>query len=253
MLSQFSTPTYADLIRSPVSHFSWKIIKSFDITPPPEEQSPSIEMPGFWVNPDGDTLCIFQNRQIQWQAPNRNKTDIYAVNLRTLETAWKVEDLQKCNCTSNVAPPLVWQDKVYILGFLSAYCLDAATGALIWEKKIGDPVLDQLFSTNPIIEDGVLVISTNSGRMHGLDPNTGAKLWSNDLDKASASNMEAHNGIAYIGGSEYLYAVDVKTGKSIARVKSKSWEAFGYVAINHDLGLVYVNDYYFTYCYKVIR
>lgn len=246
---QNAATIFSELVRSPISNPSWNSVKSFNLTQ--DNQSPFAEMPGFWLKPNGDTVIIFQNRQTQFDHPYRNKTDLYAINLRTRETEWMIDDLQKCNCTSNVAPPVIWQDKAYFQGFYTIYCLDASNGNIIWQKEL-DPLYDQLFSNNLIIEDGILVLATNSGRMHGLDPLSGNILWSFE-DKANAMNIAARNGIIYSTIQGHLLASDVTTGKEIARIRSPHWSSFGFISINDQLGLIYVNDYYFTYCFKAIK
>jgi outer membrane protein assembly factor BamB len=250
--NQSYEPVEAELVRTPVTAPAWETIINFKRGA--DFQSPSVEMPGFWLKPGGDTLVIFQNRQVQFAPPNRNKTDIYAVNSRTKAVEWKVEDIQQCNCTSNVTPPLIWQNKVYFHGFLTVYCMDAATGNILWKKEMAHPVLDQVIVGNMVLEEDIYVIRTHSGNTYGVNPITGHQLWQSSEDWLGGSlNMEYHNGIIYTTGGDFLYAFDIKNGKLLAKVRSPHWDGFGKVSIHHQLGLLYVNGFYFTYCYQLLR
>ena len=248
--NQSYEPVEAELVRTPVIAPAWETIINFKRGA--DFQSPSVEMPGFWLKPDGDTLIIFQNRQVQFAPPNRHKIDIYAVNSRTKAVEWKVEDLQQCNCTSNIMPPIVWNNRVYVEGFLDIYCLDAATGQLLWDTEVNFLGYDQIYVTDGLIAEDVYISGSSSGKLYGLNPYDGSFLWGISLG-AVPRNVEYHNGIIYMAAGSYLYGVDVKTGKILAKVKSPVSSMFDHITIHHQLGLLYVNDFYFTYCYQLLR
>jgi eukaryotic-like serine/threonine-protein kinase len=52
------------------------------------------------------------------------------------------------------------------------YAYDASTGALKWQSDLGAPI-----SSGPALQQGVLVVATRTGSIHGLDPVSGQDKW----------------------------------------------------------------------------
>jgi eukaryotic-like serine/threonine-protein kinase len=52
------------------------------------------------------------------------------------------------------------------------YAYDASTGALKWQSDLGSPI-----SSGPALQQGVLVVATRAGSIHGLDPVSGQDKW----------------------------------------------------------------------------
>lgn len=91
---------------------------------------------------------------------------------------------------------VAWQDKVYFISDDShLYCLDAATGALVWKFR-GAPSEQRLLGNEriisfwaargaPVIMDGIIYFSAGIWPMHGvfiyaLDAESGNLVWLND-------------------------------------------------------------------------
>jgi outer membrane protein assembly factor BamB len=85
--------------------------------------------------------------------------------------------------------------------------LDAATGQERWHVEI-------LGASDPVVEDGVAVVSTADGFLVGLDPATGAERWRYQVSTQGAAHSPAlAGGIAYAGGDDGgFFAVDASTG-----------------------------------------
>jgi MYXO-CTERM domain-containing protein len=92
--------------------------------------------------------------------------------------------------------------------------LDAATGATLWEWRIGHNVHNA-----PAVDGGVVVAAADDGVVHGLDAATGAERWTVDLGDGLpriASTLCAAptivDGVAYVGVVLNLAAIDVASG-----------------------------------------
>lgn len=99
-----------------------------------------------------------------------------------------------------LSSPVIGGARVYALGArgrLVALSLD--DGELVWSKQLeqefGSEAPDFGFTTTPLYEDGVLIVQTGGSKgrgIVGLDPKTGATLWShgdNAVDYQSPSVM----------------------------------------------------------------
>lgn len=94
------------------------------------------------------------------------------------------------------------------------YALDAATGALQWERLTAGWV-----DSSPTVAGGVVYAACLGGRLYALDAATGALLWIADLGAASASSPLVLSGRVYIGtGSpeNKLKVYDAATGAQLA-------------------------------------
>jgi outer membrane protein assembly factor BamB len=110
--------------------------------------------------------------------------------------------------------PVAWENRLYATsddGFL--YCLDAATGALVWKFRGGPAdrrILgnERLISTwpargAPVIADGVVYFGAGIWPfmgifLHALDARTGAVVWTNEGD-GSLYMQQPHNVDAFAG------------------------------------------------------
>jgi outer membrane protein assembly factor BamB len=100
-----------------------------------------------------------------------------------------------------VASPAVADGKVYI-GTVDGdlYCLDAYTGATIWENTIGG------FVVSPAVADNKVYIGSLDGNVYCLDANTGARIWDYFIEDEELSSPVVADGKIYItseSGSVY--------------------------------------------------
>lgn len=118
-----------------------------------------------------------------WRGPNHDGT-----TSETISTNWPKE-----------GPPKLWErqighgyscvivsgDRVITLGVAggkeSAYCLNAATGAVLWDTVVNDATSAKASQSTPVTDGKVVVAVTVAGRMVAMDIATGKVLWSKSL------------------------------------------------------------------------
>lgn len=126
-----------------------------------------------------------------------------------------------------VSSPLVAGDRIYAaVAFESAfrpfgklYCLDAATGKVVWEFN-DDGALKQVFSS-PCLANGRLYIGEGFHQdfecnLYCLDAATGKKLWAHATRSHTESSPVVANDRVYFGaGDDGIYCLDAISGKPI--------------------------------------
>jgi outer membrane protein assembly factor BamB len=89
----------------------------------------------------------------------------------------------------------------------SLYAINATTGALVWEilQNTG-------FNSSPVIDNGILFITSEGGDLFAVDILTGLQLWSRTI-YSNGSNPVVMNGVVYVGGggTNNIYAIDIAT------------------------------------------
>jgi outer membrane protein assembly factor BamB len=89
-----------------------------------------------------------------------------------------------------------------------ALCLDARTGAGVWEFKSGDAVL-----AAPAVAGGRVVFGSFDGHVYALDATTGRLLWKRDTGKPVVSTPAVAGDRVVVGSRSYdLLALDVASG-----------------------------------------
>ena len=100
--------------------------------------------------------------------------------------------------------PIAVGDELYIvsdLGVLS--CLDAKTGALHWQQRLGGN-----YSASPVFADGRLYFLSEEGVATVITPGkTFQKLAVNELDGATLASMAVADGSMYIRSLTHLYRI----------------------------------------------
>lgn len=92
--------------------------------------------------------------------------------------------------------------------------LDAATGATLWEHRVGFSVRNA-----GAVSGSTLVFVSNDGTAHGVDAASGESLWTYELASERApverniySSPTIVDGIAYLGGRYEFVAIEAATG-----------------------------------------
>ncbi len=134
---------------------------------------------------------------------------------------------------------------------LSVWCVDAASGNVLWQHKlldyarIGDRIYqaDELacggwFQSKPTAAAGMVFIGTPSRFVFAFDHQTGAEIWRFEVGGAVSAAPAYADGKVYFGqkGEEYFYCVDATTGEQLWK------QAVGWVwsSANVDAGRVFV-------------
>lgn len=116
--------------------------------------------------------------------------------------------------------PTVHNGVVYIGGWYnvpgftqkgSLYAVNAATGALVWEK-----LSNTGFSSSPFANNNRVCITGDNLQINVLETTTGNILWQKTILPNSSSPVEA-KGVIYVGGggTGFIYAFDAVSGNEI--------------------------------------
>ena len=215
---------------------------------------PGMHPPGIWIHPNTlDTVLVFQNRKYKW--PD-TQMDIYAWNMTTGKVEFVLYDIDP-EGVSNIAPPLIWENKAYFAGRRTMYCIDLFEGKILWSRRFS--FQEMLNWTNYLIEEDVLVVNPTHFSLYGLDPRTGDIIWHEPNSGATCGDMVYHDGIVYFGclATERLYAVDIHTGEHIWAELSPNKDQYPdasfavSVAVNPQLGYLYAMDFHYAMCIEL--
>ncbi|HEY2841195.1 MAG TPA: PQQ-binding-like beta-propeller repeat protein [Pirellulales bacterium] len=130
------------------------------------------------------------------------------------------------------AAPTVFEDRVYTLGAVGhVYCLDAATGDVIWSKDcmrdLGAKLPEWGFAASPVIWRDLVIIHV--GLPHGsfiaFDRKTGEEKWRAGDDPAGYATpiiVERKRGPLMIGWTpEHVVGIDLARGKEVWKIPYK--------------------------------
>lgn len=120
-----------------------------------------------------------------------SQNKVFALDGESGEIIWQYEralpgDLGPRLCCGSVNRGVIaYRDKVY-LATLDTYmvALDAATGDVVWEKKLGDYKTGEILTSMPAVINGMVMIGNaggdlgaNAGIVYSMDPETGELIW----------------------------------------------------------------------------
>jgi alcohol dehydrogenase (cytochrome c) len=195
--------------------------------------------------PDGDWL-MFRRNYAGWSYSPLNEINTSNVSQLQLKWMWSMPE----NGTMEITP-MVHNGIIYVWGTGNTIqALDAKTGNLIWENRIGPAPRNP--GPGPSTEEtralglwgNYLFVNTPYGMLYGLDARTGEKIWENNIVDykpgigGSTGGVIVINGKVLVGmtncgrpGNDdhcYISAYDAKTGK-------RDWK-FVTVALKGDPG-----------------
>ena len=102
--------------------------------------------------------------------------------------------------------PAIEDGKVYLGSYAGkVYCLDAATGELVWAYRTGNRIL-----ASPAVANGFVFIGSRDNYVYCLDQFTGELVWRFKTgDEIHGHPSIADDGTIYIGSwDDYLYALN---------------------------------------------
>jgi len=95
--------------------------------------------------------------------------------------------------------------------------LDAGTGAELWQTQLSSEII-----TPAVIADGIVVVRTNDGRLHGLDAANGTKRWTYDRSTVPVLSLRGNSppriadGVVYAGEDNgKVLALTLSEGKPV--------------------------------------
>jgi outer membrane protein assembly factor BamB len=114
--------------------------------------------------------------------------NVYALNAGTGAKLWSY-----ATGGSVISSPAVANGMVYVGSYgNNVYALDARTGSAIWTYYTRNVVF-----SSPAVANGVIYVASYDGNVYALDARTGAKLWSYDIGLFSSSPIVV-DGVLYI-------------------------------------------------------
>jgi outer membrane protein assembly factor BamB len=117
--------------------------------------------------------------------------------------------------------PVVVSDRVYFVGLdWTAYALDADSGRVLWSRSLESPA-----TTTPALAGRALFFATEDGRLHRLDPVSGA-MSSSPLEGGPFSGpvMPAGDSLLVLLGPGSVTAYDVAAGRiRWTRSAARNW------------------------------
>ena len=151
---------------------------------------------------------------------------VVALDRSTGDELWRsAKDVVRGNL---VSAPVVADGRILVLEPGSVVALDAADGRLLWRREIVNPLAPYPFSPQgissvaPVSADGMVFAVDVTGRVYGLDAETGAELWDQALNDPSPLTPPVLTGdhLLVPTNSGTLYAVDQATGHLVFRIDS---------------------------------
>jgi len=147
------------------------------------------------------------------------KADAGAPTLGKDAEAWRIDGLAMFTSS-----PVLVGDQVYQVNATGElYCIDAATGKVHWEKKLG---LSQIHAS-PLYGDGKLYVPMNEGLFYILKPgDDGAEVLSKvELEGNCLGSPAVWNGRVYVFTTEKLYCFGKKNGNDAANLPKRTMTA----------------------------
>jgi outer membrane protein assembly factor BamB len=170
----------------------------------------------------GESSPVIANGRVYVHVHQREaKLDTIAcLDEATGATQWRRDfDVVRRTIHDGSATPCVTKGRCLVMGARFCYCLDAATGAVLWATKAGDdlnPVTQEVSSSVAVVNDVAVVVI---GPMFGFDLATGATLWQGPNPRGYASAMTSAvacsgGGVIY-GGQDQLCCLEAGTGRVV--------------------------------------
>jgi outer membrane protein assembly factor BamB len=256
---------YSTLRRKNIHYGDWESI--FTINETNDHFCPALELPSLWMNPNGDSILVFQSRYIQ-RTTVQGRIDLIIYNLSQKKVEFRLDNIDK-DGNAGIKPPAIIGNKCYFYGAWSLYCIDLLGKKLSWTKRFAQPKGENFADLFPLIEkNGKLLVKPDNGSLYLLNPESGEQLaYTTDLGSGASFPTE-YKGLYHYGakGNGRLYAMDPILGKKVwseyspnrypnkfngfRRFSNNNIGSRG-VAIDPINGYLYCSDYNFMMCLKI--
>ena len=180
--------------------------------------------------PDGDWLMGLRNYQGWSYSP---LTQVTSQNVKQLSLAWS----WAMNPGGTVETTPIVHDGIMFLANPNntIQALNAKTGELIWENRIGPVTTQGLTETRSLgLYKNKVFVATSDAKMHALDARTGKLVWTTVIDVAPKGE---NGGVIVINGKVvtglkgcdnysvsgcYISAYDTETGKQVWKFQTNA-------------------------------
>jgi hypothetical protein len=216
-----------------------------------------IEPPALYAPKMSDSLVLFKFRTV---INAKNRCFFYGYNLSKRQVQWRIDSL---DYDGNVYPPIIEGNRCYVQGLGTVFCINADNGQIIWQRFCGGRFPG---GSNLISYQDRLAAVTLDGRFVCIDKETGALIFNQKdavggaFDLASPSAGVEYNGVLYIMGDGYFYGIDLITGQILGKYQTPNrckhpGAIFGYgaIAVNKQLGYIYVDDQFYLMAIKAFK
>lgn len=218
--------------------------------------SPSIEISQIITDQNQDSIIIFQNRQYNFPK-SLDKVDLYAMRIKDKQILWKVDSLTSSG-NSSVSIGAFRNGKIFFCGDNVIYCLNSASGKIVWQFNFLPPDSRTLLKSDPVLSEDKLIVKADDNTIWAFDPNTGYIIWQNHDGGENPTNLTLFGNRLYYASlaKSRIYCHDINTGEVIWKYKVESKDFFdqGFggsgVGIDPETGYLYVHDFYYIYCLK---
>jgi outer membrane protein assembly factor BamB len=245
-------PDVSTLGRSRFDKLQWDSILTVYKT---DGYAPHLTRPALWVNPQSDSILIFQNRSFNFSTLD-GRIDIYAVNLRTRAVEWVINDLDPSGNSNVIAPPVVYNDKFYFLALDRLYCIDPATGTVVWQRTFDG---QQVIIVPLVLAESRFYIRAQfTGEIYCVDPATGNTVFKTPPIGYGVWYPDYYNGHFYFStGDGKFYVVKAQNGQvmlsedppNYAKDDRASFSSTTKIDPVHKL--VYADDGFFYMAFKL--
>ncbi|MGL5352723.1 MAG: PQQ-binding-like beta-propeller repeat protein, partial [Clostridium sp.] len=146
-----------------------------------------------------------------------NDKKIYSVDLSTQEEKWKFESDGLVNST-----PIIDENNLVVVSQTTCYLLDAKTGKEIWKYEGGgDGAQIDIYdyhSASPIIYKDLVIFTSKSGTIYGLNKADGKVKWQytgEGTSEVRTTPSIQDNIMVFVDIKGNCYAMDLETQKTI--------------------------------------
>ncbi|MEE8117593.1 MAG: PQQ-binding-like beta-propeller repeat protein, partial [Gemmatimonadales bacterium] len=175
-----------------------------------------------------DTLYYAEAGRYRW-----DPSYVYAVDLESRATKWKLEAPTRCRSITLVGRRLYasYSD----VGSSSYLCaVNTRTGRQEWVFRSPHGSGDTL--SHPAVDDTNVYVADRGGNLYALDAASGKEKWrfkGEPMTIDAAPTPSLADGVVYLPGSHHLYAIDASTGTEKWRLNESV--ADGMVAVDEDM------------------
>ncbi len=198
--------------------------------------------PSGYIEANGDTLLVFQDRRGRISPPPRHDTELICYNLTQKKVKWRAQHLAPTDVSNMVNPPVIDEinNRVYFLTLFTVFCFSLETGEELWKVKVDNA---GMVSSNYILSSGKLITITDQGYLIGFDAYTGERLYYNRISYCCVMNLKVLGDRIYLTDPRLIVA-DVNTGQLKWKYGSRSFR--GGVGVSEESDVMYgVGNYYF--------